>query len=229
MFLQAMVCSIHTEGKNQTGTSQVVTLRWHWASGVCRLGCPDCSNGKEWWINSHLWRSQSHFQSSCLVGYLSLTKSWRDVGITSSSWILLMHTYRYMYHWMKNQLSVFINMHKGLFQHNRLPFGTSSAPAHFKCTMEGILRSIWHIHVYTDDILITGESESEQFKRLDEILACLKLFWLKECNFTFTQLSVEHLGYNISPDSLCPTKGKAQVITEAQPDITCLNNSYFQV
>ena len=46
-----------------------------------------------------------------------------------------------------------INTHKGLYEYTRLPFGVSSAPAIFQCTMENILQGIDHTVVYIDDIL----------------------------------------------------------------------------
>ena len=37
---------------------------------------------------------------------------------------------------------VAINTHKGLFQHNRLPFGVSAAPSFFQRTMETLLQGL---------------------------------------------------------------------------------------
>ena len=49
-----------------------------------------------------------------------------------------------------------INTHKGLFAYNRLPFGVSSAPEIFQCTMELLLSGILNVLVYQNDILVTG-------------------------------------------------------------------------
>ncbi len=74
---------------------------------------------------------------------------------------------------------VTINTHKGLYQYSRLPFGVSSAPAIFQRTMEGILRGIPNVSVYIDDILVTGASDKEHIKTLDEVLSRLETAGLK--------------------------------------------------
>ena len=62
---------------------------------------------------------------------------------------------------------VVINTHRGLFRYNRMPFGVSSAPGVFQRVMENLLKDIL---VYLDDILITGETESEHLATLEEVL-----------------------------------------------------------
>ncbi len=52
---------------------------------------------------------------------------------------------------------------KGLFQYTRLPFGVAAAPAIFQRTMETVLQGIPNTCVYLDDILITGESDEQDF------------------------------------------------------------------
>ena len=44
---------------------------------------------------------------------------------------------------------VVVNMHKGLFRYNRMPYGISSAPARI---MESLLKGIPHVVSYLDDI-----------------------------------------------------------------------------
>ena len=64
-----------------------------------------------------------------------------------------------------------INTHKGLFQYTRLPFGVASAPALFQRTMDSILQGLPHVCVYIDDILITGPTDEDHLKTLDEVLS----------------------------------------------------------
>ena len=64
-----------------------------------------------------------------------------------------------------------INTHKGLFQYTRLLFGVASAPALFQRTMDSILQGLPHICVYIDDILITGPTDEDHLKTLDEVLS----------------------------------------------------------
>ena len=73
-----------------------------------------------------------------------------------------------------------INTHKGLFRYNCLPFGVASAPAIFQCTMESLLQGLKQVAVYIDDILITGQSEADHLRTLEEVLgrleaACMRL------------------------------------------------------
>lgn len=63
-----------------------------------------------------------------------------------------------------------INTHKGLYQYTRLLFRIASAPAIFQRTIEGILQGMANVCVYIDDILVTGESEEDHLKTLDEVL-----------------------------------------------------------
>ena len=69
---------------------------------------------------------------------------------------------------------VVINTHRGLFRHNRLPFGVSSAPGIFQRMMENLLRGIDKVVVYLDDILITGISEEDHLSTLEEVLKRLQ-------------------------------------------------------
>ena len=64
---------------------------------------------------------------------------------------------------------VVINTHRGLFRYNRMPFGVSSAPGVFQRVMENLLKDIPKVVVYLDDILITGDTESEQLATLEEV------------------------------------------------------------
>ena len=68
---------------------------------------------------------------------------------------------------------VVINTNKGRFRYTHLPYGISSAPGIFQKAMESLLQGISHVTVYIDDILITGETESDHLKSLEEVLKCL--------------------------------------------------------
>ena len=107
---------------------------------------------------------------------------------------------------------VVVNMHKGLFRYNRLPFGVSLAPAIFQRTIEGILRGVPGVCVYLDDILITG---TDHLKNLEAVLTCLREAGMrlkrKKCAFMLER--VEYLGHQISAEGLQPTKEKVRAIT----------------
>ena len=62
--------------------------------------------------------------------------------------------------------------HRGLYRHNRLPFGISSAPSIFQRTAETLLQEIKGVLVYIDDILITGLTIEEHLSTFDKVLEC---------------------------------------------------------
>ena len=109
-----------------------------------------------------------------------------------------------------------INTQEGLYQYNALPFGVSSTPAIFQHTMEGILEGIPQVRVYTDDILITGVSDEEHLRMLDEILLRLANadLNLKLAKCFFMQASVEYLGHRISAERLQTMQEKFHAITK---------------
>lgn len=69
---------------------------------------------------------------------------------------------------------VTVNMHRGIFTYNRLPFGVASAPDIFPRTMEGLLKGIPLVVVHLDDILVSGEDEADHLKNLAEVLSRLE-------------------------------------------------------
>ena len=110
-----------------------------------------------------------------------------------------------------------INTHRGLYQYNRLPFGISSAPAIFQRTIENILQNLPHTCVYLDDILVTGKTESEHVRNLEEVLIRLEKAGLRlkkqKCSFMLS--SVDYLGHSVSLEGLQPTREKIRAITDA--------------
>ena len=70
---------------------------------------------------------------------------------------------------------VTLNIHKGLYTYNRLPFGISSAPSIFQRTMETLLQGFKGVLVYIDDILITRPTIEEHQSTLDKVLDNLRL------------------------------------------------------
>ena len=88
---------------------------------------------------------------------------------------------------------VVINMHKGLFRYNRLPFGIASAPGIFQRVMEGLLSDIPGVLVYLDDILITVFTDTDHLKSLQETLSRLEKAGLRlqkqKCSFMVSSVS----------------------------------------
>jgi len=105
---------------------------------------------------------------------------------------------------------VVINTHKGLFRFNRLPYGISSAPGIFQRIMENLLQGIPGVVVYIDDILITGETEEQHLRALDEVLTRLERagLLLQHPKCYFMQQSVTFLGHTVDAAGLHPIAEK---------------------
>ena len=129
----------------------------------------------------------------------------------------LAHAYQQILLDEESRKLVVINTHKGLFRYNRLPFGVASAPAIFQRTIEGILRGIPHVCVYLDDILVTGNTDDEHLRTLEEVLGRLEAagLRLKRNKCAFMLPSVEYLGHTISADGLRPSQKKVRAIMQA--------------
>ena len=110
-----------------------------------------------------------------------------------------------------------INTHKGLFKYNRLPFGIASAPGIFQRTIESLLQGIPYVCAYLDDILVTGPTDKDHLRTLNEVLSRLDKAGvrLKRKKCAFFQPSVEYLGHIISASGLQPTDKKVKALKEA--------------
>ena len=97
-----------------------------------------------------------------------------------------------------------INTHKGLYKYKRLPFGVASAPAIFQRLMDTILQGIPGVICYIDDIMVTGATEEEHLKNLEQVLQRLQSygFRLKLTKCRFMRDSVEYLGLVVNDQGL---------------------------
>ena len=140
----------------------------------------------------------------------------------------LAHAYQQIVLDEESQKLVVINTHKGLIKYTRLPFGVASAPAIFQRIMEGILQGLDNVTVHLDDILVTGKTQKEHLRNLDNVLDRLENAGLrlkrKKCAFMLP--SVEYLGHIISAEGLQPTTDKIHAIMEAPvpTDVTQLRS-----
>ena len=117
----------------------------------------------------------------------------------------------------ESQQYLVVNTHKGLFKYRRLPYGVASSPGIFQRVMESLLQGIDGVEVYIDDILISGSTEEEHLKALEEVLRRLEKAGLrvklKKC--MFMRPSVEYLGHKIDANGLHPLQDKVHAIKEA--------------
>ena len=88
--------------------------------------------------------------------------------------------------------------------------------------MEQLLQGIPGVTVYIDDILITGETDGEHLKSLEEVLRRLAKADLraKKPKCKFLEPSVSYLGHQIDESGLHPLPHKVKAIQEAPTPIT---------
>ena len=92
-------------------------------------------------------------------------------GGKSFSKLDLSHAYQQLHLSEESKPLVTINTSKGLYQYTRLPFGVSAAPSIFQRTMENLLKGIPNVVTYLDDILVTGKTDAEHLKNLQQASA----------------------------------------------------------
>lgn len=110
-----------------------------------------------------------------------------------------------------------INTHRGLYQFKRLPFGIASAPALFQKVMDTILQGAPGAMCYIDDILVTGTTQTEHLKNLEEVFRRLQSHGIrmKRNKCLFMQESVEYLGHRLDADGIRATPEKVAAIMRA--------------
>ncbi|GFX95887.1 uncharacterized protein K02A2.6 [Trichonephila clavipes] len=72
-----------------------------------------------------------------------------------------------------------INTHKGLFRYKRMNYGIALAPAVWQRAIEQVLSGIAGVHVFLDDITVTGRNDQEHFERLEFVLQRLEEYGLR--------------------------------------------------
>lgn len=77
-----------------------------------------------------------------------------------------------------------ISTHQGLYRWRRLPYGVASSPAIFQGNIDQVLQGLDGVVWYMDDILVTGKTDEEHLKHLNDVLARLEKHGLeKKCAF----------------------------------------------
>ena len=114
-----------------------------------------------------------------------------------------------------------INTHKGLYCWKRLPYGVASSPAIFQEIMDKIFHGLSHVVWYLDDILVSGTTEQEHLKNLEEVFKQLEKYGLRvrKSKCTFFQDSVEYLGHVIDKEGVKPVKEKIEAVVAAKSPV----------
>lgn len=87
-----------------------------------------------------------------------------------------------------------LNTTKGLYQTTRLFFGLSSAPAIWQRTIEAILEGLPGVTTFLDDIKVTGKTDAEHLRILEEVLGRLQKHGLT-INERKSVFFAEHIDY----------------------------------
>ena len=111
-----------------------------------------------------------------------------------------------------------INTHKGLYQFTRLPFGVASSPAIWQRTIDQILQGLEGVQCILDDMIVTGKTEQEHLKNLDNVLSRMQRFGLRanlnKCYF-FKE-NVTYCGHEIGSDGLKKSQDKIDAILKVK-------------
>lgn len=101
-----------------------------------------------------------------------------------------------------------VNTHKGLFRYKRMNYGIALAPAVWQRSIEQVLSGIAGVHVFLDDITITGKNDVEHFERLESVLQRLQQYGLKvnKQKSEFFRNSVNYCGHRIDKFGLHKTE-----------------------
>ena len=110
-------------------------------------------------------------------------------------------------------LTTFITPY-GRFRFNKLPFGIASAPEHFQCHMNEILRDLPGVICHIDDILVSGRDKNEHNSRLHAVLKRLEAAGVtlnkEKCQFSCTK--IVFLGHVIDANGISPDPHKTEAI-----------------
>ncbi|MBW0574696.1 hypothetical protein O181_114411 [Austropuccinia psidii MF-1] len=110
-----------------------------------------------------------------------------------------------------------INVHSGVYEYLRMPFGIKNAPSHFQRMMNKIfpeeLSEEWLI-IYIDDIIVSSKTWEENMYRFSRVLTKIQSVNMKisleKCHFGFKELKA--LGHFVSGLSLGIDKNKVAVV-----------------
>ena len=111
-----------------------------------------------------------------------------------------------------------VNINKGLFNVNRLPFGVASSPALWQRTINSILINLPGVCCFVDDILVVARTESEHLDRLRSVFKWLhdNDVHIKPDKFVFLTKEISNLGLKITDKGLFKTDEKIKVIKESK-------------
>ena len=108
----------------------------------------------------------------------------------------------------------------GVYEFNKMPFGTTGAPAIFQNCMNAVLGDVRHFALaFVDDIIVFSETFEDHVEHLREVLNRLRKANLKlkisKCKFVKKQLN--YLGHIISDEGISVDPEKVAVMENLKP------------
>jgi hypothetical protein len=113
------------------------------------------------------------------------------------------------------------NTHKELHRTRRLAYGVKTDPSVFQMTMDKILAGLENVMCFIDDILVTGNTEWDHLKTLEEVLQKLDKHnvRLNKTQCQFMKSEVTYLGHTVSANGIQPIQNKVEAIRKAPPPV----------
>ena len=111
------------------------------------------------------------------------------------------------------------NTHKGLYRTRRLAYGVKTAPSVFQARMDKILAGIKNVMCFVNDILVTGNTEQEHLKTLEQVLQMLDQYnvRLNKAKCQFMKSQVQYLGHTVNANGIQSVQDKVEAIWKAPP------------
>ena len=109
------------------------------------------------------------------------------------------------------------------YEHNRVPFGLTQAPAYFQALIHKVLEGLRHCAFgYLDDILIFSTSIEEHIEHLKAVFGKLRQakLKLKASKCSFFKQHIQYLGHLISGKGVEPVPEKLDSLKEMTPPKT---------
>lgn len=108
--------------------------------------------------------------------------------------------------------------HRGLFRFRMMPFGLVGAPATFTRMMRRLLKDLWNVHNYLDDVLTHTVTWGDHFRSLKKFFIRVRGAHLtlrpSKCSIGF--FTIAYLGFVLSEMQLKPNPDKVEAITKAE-------------
>ena len=112
-----------------------------------------------------------------------------------------------------------LNTPFGMYRMLRLPYGVTSSPMLFQREMDRLLKKVPGVKCLLDDVLITGRTEEEALRRLEEVMQIMKSqgLRLKKDKCQFMTKEVRYLGLRLGANGIKPDPQRVKPVLDAEP------------